>query len=138
MSVLLFEEIKDSIVRAFARTKANVSFYVRPTTERIISYCTTMNLPMEVKWFDSVEVRTESNGKDMWLKVEVAGYTVIIYTYHVDEKFLIEVEGVTNPKTPMEICYNIEGISSLWYRNIKKEDLPAEVDKFLCDILEVI
>lgn len=93
---------------------------------------------MEVKWFDSVEVRTESNGKDMWLRIEVSGYTVIIYTYHVDEKFLIEVEGVTDPKTPMEICYNIEGISSLWYRNIKKEDLPAEVDKFLCDVLEVI
>ena len=135
---LLFEEIRDSVVRALARTKALASINGRPTTARIISYCASRGLNPEVKWFDCPDVQTEDNHQDMWLKVTVGGNDVIIYTYHIDEKILVEVEGVTDPKTPLEICYNIEGISSLWYRGITRDDLPAEVDKFLCDILEVI
>jgi hypothetical protein len=138
MKNVLFEEIRDSLARAIARVGALVSVYQTTATERVVSFVVKRNLEAEVKWYDDPECHTEEGDKALWMKVVVGGYDIVIRTLHVNEKFLIDVRGITDPKTPLEICYNLNGISDIWYRGIAKEDLPTEVDKFLCDILEVI
>ena len=136
---ILFDEIKDSLVRALARTKALNPVYKTTASERVISFISAMNYKAEIKWYDDPDgITTDTGEKALWIKAEIGDHDVIIRSYHINEKFLIDVRGITNPETPLEIGCNLDGVPNLWYRNISKEDLPTEVDKFLCDVLEVI
>jgi hypothetical protein len=137
MKNVLFEELKDSLARAFARVGALASIYQTTATERVVSFITKRNLEAEVRWFDD-ECSTEEGEKAVEIKVIVGGYTIMMNTVRVNERFLINIEGVTDPKTPIEIFYTLNGISNIWYHNITREELPGEVCKFLDDILEVI
>jgi hypothetical protein len=103
----------------------------------VVSFITKRNLEAEVRWFDD-ECSTEEGEKAVEIKVIVGGYTIMMNTVRVNERFLINIEGVTDPKTPIEIFYTLNGISNIWYHNITREELPGEVCKFLDDILEVI
>lgn len=135
---ILFEEIRDSMARAIARVKALNPIYETTATDRVVSFIGARGLEAEIKWYDDPDPECCVEDKSLWIKAVVGGYDVIIRTYHVNEKFLIDIRRVTNPETPLEIACTLDGVPTIWYHNIAREDIPGEVCKFLDDILEVI
>jgi hypothetical protein len=132
----LFEEMTDSIKRAFARLMTVADRRNTTAVERVISFITRRNLEANVRWFDDPECTNEFGEKSVEIDVVVAGYHINIRTLHINERLIISIDGIT--KVPIEIAPTLDDTPDIWYRSISRNELPAEVDKFLCDILEVI